>query len=59
MEKEVFGWAITGKHGYFRVTPTGLPEDFSEFYYFFLIEDMSVMCISLLMNSVGLKGKEL
>ena len=26
---------------------------------FFLLEDMSVMCLSLLTNSVGLKGKEL
>ena len=26
---------------------------------FFHIEDMSVMCLSLLTNSVGLKGKEL
>ena len=26
---------------------------------FFLLEDMSVVCLSLLMNSVGLKGKEL
>ena len=26
---------------------------------FFLSEDMSVMCLSLLTNSVGLKGKEL
>ena len=26
---------------------------------FFLLEDMSVMCLSLLMNYVGLKGKEL
>ena len=26
---------------------------------FFLIEDMSVMCLSLLTNNVGLKGKEL
>ena len=26
---------------------------------FFLLEDMSVMCVSLLTNSVGLKGKEL
>ena len=26
---------------------------------FFLLEDMSVMCFSLLTNSVGLKGKEL
>ena len=28
-------------------------------FIFFLIEDMSVMCLSLLTNSVGLKGKEL
>ena len=26
---------------------------------FFLLEDMSVMCLSLLTNSVGFKGKEL
>ena len=26
---------------------------------FFLLEDMSVMCLPLLTNSVGLKGKEL
>ena len=26
---------------------------------FFLLEDMSVMCLSLLTNSVDLKGKEL
>ena len=26
---------------------------------FFLLEDMSVMCLSLLTNTVGLKGKEL
>ena len=26
---------------------------------FFLLEDMSVMCLFLLTNSVGLKGKEL
>ena len=26
---------------------------------FFLLEDMSVMCLSLLMSYVGLKGKEL
>ena len=26
---------------------------------FFLLEDMSVMCLSSLTNSVGLKGKEL
>ena len=26
---------------------------------FFLLEDMSVMCLSILTNSVGLKGKEL
>ena len=26
---------------------------------FFLLEDMSVMCLSFLTNSVGLKGKEL
>ena len=58
-KKRFFGWAKTGKHGYFCTTPTGLPDDFSWFYYFFLLEDMSVMCLSLLTNSVGLKGKEL
>ena len=26
---------------------------------FFLLEDMSVMCLSLLTNTVGLEGKEL
>ena len=26
---------------------------------FFLLEDMSAMCLSLLTNSVGFKGKEL
>ena len=34
-KKRFFGWAKTGKHGYFWVTPTGLPDDFSGFYYFF------------------------
>ena len=34
-KKRFFGWAKTGKHGYFCVTPTGLPDDFSGFYYFF------------------------
>ena len=34
--------------------------DFSGYLLFlFLLEDMSVMCLSLLMNYVGLKGKEL
>ena len=27
--------AKSGKHGYFCVTPTGLPDDFSGFYYLF------------------------
>ena len=35
VKKEVFGWAKTGKHGYFCVPPTGLPDNFSGFYYFF------------------------
>ena len=35
VKTEVFGWAKTGKHGYFCTTPTGLPDDFSGFYYFF------------------------
>ena len=59
-KKRFFGWAKTGKHGYFCWWPTGLPDDFSGFYYFFfLLEDMSVMCLSLLTNSVGLTVKEL
>ena len=37
---------------------TGLPDDFSGFYYFVLIEDMSLMCLSLVSNC-DLKGKEL
>ena len=53
-KKRFFGWAKTGKHGYFCDTPTGPPDDFSEFYYFFHTDDMSVMCLSLLTNSVGL-----
>ena len=48
-----------GKHGYFCCTPTGLPDDISGFYYFFLIEDMPVMCLSLVTKCVCLKGKEL
>ena len=35
VKKRYFGWAKTGKHGYFCCTPTGLPADFSGFYYFF------------------------
>ena len=34
-KKRFFGWAKTGKHGYFCATPTGLPDVFSGFYYFF------------------------
>ena len=34
-KKTFFGRAKTGKHGYFCCTPTGLPDDFSGFYYFF------------------------
>ena len=34
-KKRFFGWAKTGKHGYFCITPTGLPDDFSGFYYLF------------------------
>ena len=55
-KKRFFELAKNGKHGYFCWWPTGLPDNFSGFYYFFLLEDMSVMCLSLLTNSVGLKG---
>ena len=41
------------------LSPTGLRGNFSGFDYFFLIGDMSVMCLSLLTNYVGLKDKEL
>ena len=58
VKKTFSGSAKKGKHGYFCVTPTSLPGDFSGFYYFFLVEDMSVMCFSLLTNSVVLNGKE-
>ena len=58
-KKTCFGSAKKGKHGYFCRSPTGFPGDFSGFYYFFLIGDMSVMCLFLLTNYVGLKDKEL
>ena len=38
--------------------PTDLPDDFSGFYYFVLIEDKSLMCLSLVSNCDH-KGKEL
>ena len=36
-KKRFFGWAKTGKYFYFCTTPTGLPDDFSGFYYFFSV----------------------
>ena len=35
VKKRFFEWAKSGKHGYFCVTPTGLPDNFSGFYYLF------------------------
>ena len=47
---------LLGTRFYFFGFRLEMEDDFSGFYYFFLVEDMSVMCLSLLTNSVGLEG---
>ena len=61
VKKEVSGWAKTGKHGYFCVTPTGLHGDLLRVLLFFSTyrRHVSDVIPSLLTNSAGLKGKEL